>query len=133
MHLALEAVYKTGQSFLRELTGKVRVYWPVDKAWYTGTVGDTGADSLTHVAHDDGDEEYLNMSKENSLTELAVQMQGATLGSKAVGNFQPKARASMAFCEAEGRQWLPATETTMRLYIAHQLDKGTVQAANMQP
>ncbi|KAK3273535.1 hypothetical protein CYMTET_18225 [Cymbomonas tetramitiformis] len=70
---------------------------------------------------------------DSSLTELAVQMQGAALGDKTVGNYRPKARAFMAFCEAEGRQWLPATRATVRLYIAHMLYKGTVQASNMQP
>ncbi|KAK3280388.1 hypothetical protein CYMTET_11773 [Cymbomonas tetramitiformis] len=39
----------------------------------------------------------------------------------------------MAFCEAEGREWLPATGATVRLYIAHMLDKGTVQASSLQP
>ncbi|KAK3266035.1 hypothetical protein CYMTET_25314 [Cymbomonas tetramitiformis] len=141
---------------------KVKVYWPQDDAWYTGTVGDTGSDGLTHIAYEDGDKEDLDMSKEryevlpaavqevtswdaalqerwrgelgdSSLTELAVQMQGAALGGKTVGNYRPKARAFMAFCEAEGRQWLPATGATVRLYIAHMLDKGTVQASNMQP
>ncbi|KAK3264726.1 hypothetical protein CYMTET_26548, partial [Cymbomonas tetramitiformis] len=38
---------------------------------------------------------------DSSLTELAVQMQGATLGDKTVGNYRPKARALMAFCEEE--------------------------------
>ncbi|KAK3267985.1 hypothetical protein CYMTET_23486 [Cymbomonas tetramitiformis] len=141
---------------------KVKAYWPQDDAWYTGTVGDTGSDGLTHIAYEDGDKEDLVMSKEryevlpeavqevagwdaalqerwtgelgnSSLTELAVQMQGAALGDKTVGNYRPKARAFMAFCEAEGRQWLPATGATVRLYIAHMLDKGTVQASNMQP
>ncbi|KAK3242073.1 hypothetical protein CYMTET_48217 [Cymbomonas tetramitiformis] len=141
---------------------KVKVYWPQDDAWYTGTVGDTGSDGLTHIAYEDGDKEDLDMSKEryevlpaavlemvgwdaalqerwrgelgdNSLTELAVQVQGATLGDKTVGNYRPKAQAFIAFCEAEGRQWLPATGATVRLYIAHMLDKGTVQASNMQP
>ncbi|KAK3256298.1 hypothetical protein CYMTET_34561 [Cymbomonas tetramitiformis] len=136
---------------------KVKVYWPQDDAWYTGTVGDTGSDGLTHIAYEDGDKEDLDMSKEryevlpaavqevtgwdaalqerwrgelgdSSLTELAVQMQGAALGGKTVGNYRPKARAFMAFCEAEGRQWLPATGATVRLYIAHMLDKGTGRA-----
>eukprot|EP00854_Cymbomonas_tetramitiformis_P018359 gene18359-biopygen18947 len=181
-HLELEAVYKTVQSFLRELTGKVdgrqavehapqtelavgckvKVYWPQDDAWNTGTVGVTGPDGLSHIAYEDGDKEDLDMSKEkyevlpaavrevagwdatlqerwrgelgdNSLTELAVHMQGAALGDKTVGNYRPKARAFMAFCEAEIREWLPATGATVRLYIAHMLDKGKVQASNMQP
>ncbi|KAK3233738.1 hypothetical protein CYMTET_55982 [Cymbomonas tetramitiformis] len=82
-HLELEAVYKTVQYFLRELTGKdgrraakqapqtglavgckVKVYWSEDDAWYTGTVGGTGTDGVTHIAYEDGDKEDLNMSKE---------------------------------------------------------------------
>ncbi|KAK3273755.1 hypothetical protein CYMTET_18023 [Cymbomonas tetramitiformis] len=43
---------------------KVKVYWPQDDAWYTGTVGDTGSDGLTHIAYEDGDKEDLDMSKE---------------------------------------------------------------------
>eukprot|EP00854_Cymbomonas_tetramitiformis_P009803 gene9803-biopygen10007 len=38
---------------------KVKVYWPADDAWYTGTVGDSG---LTHIVYEDGDEENLEMS-----------------------------------------------------------------------
>ncbi|KAK3287031.1 hypothetical protein CYMTET_5441 [Cymbomonas tetramitiformis] len=103
-----------------------------------GTVGSARVDGLTHVAYDDEDEEHLDMSKEkyevipaaaqsmggwdaalqerwrgelgdsSLLTELAVQMQGAALGSKTVGNYRPKAKAFMDFCDSEGRQWLPA-------------------------
>eukprot|EP00854_Cymbomonas_tetramitiformis_P001773 gene1773-biopygen1644 len=114
-HLELEAVYKTVQSFLRELTGKVvKVYRVVDKAWCTSTVGDTGPDGMTHIAYDYGDQKDLDMSKEKYefLTELAVQMQGAALGNKTVSNYRPKARAFMAFCVAEERDWLPAAEAT---------------------
>ncbi|KAK3279157.1 hypothetical protein CYMTET_12948 [Cymbomonas tetramitiformis] len=60
-------------------------------------------------------------------------MQGAALESKTVGNYCPKAQAFIDFCMAEGRQWLPATEATFRLYIANLLARGTVQAASMQP
>eukprot|EP00854_Cymbomonas_tetramitiformis_P003827 gene3827-biopygen3771 len=104
---------------------KVKVYWSEDDAWYTGTVGDTGSDGLTHIAYEDGDEEDLDMSKE--------KYEGAALGDKTVGNYRPKARAFMAFCEEEGREWLPATRAMVRLRIAHMLSKGTVLANNMQP
>ncbi|KAK3287955.1 hypothetical protein CYMTET_4563 [Cymbomonas tetramitiformis] len=121
-----------------------------------------GADGLTHVVYDDGDKEDLDMSKEkfevvpaavqqastwdaalqerwrgelgdSSLTELAVQMQGAALGGATVGNYRPKAQAFMQFCQGQQRQWLPATEATVRLYIAHLLSRGTVKAASLQP
>ncbi|KAK3251687.1 hypothetical protein CYMTET_38974 [Cymbomonas tetramitiformis] len=42
---------------------KVKGYWPIDDAWYQGTVGKTSAVSLAHIAYDDGDEEDLDMSK----------------------------------------------------------------------
>ncbi|KAK3240700.1 hypothetical protein CYMTET_49479 [Cymbomonas tetramitiformis] len=159
-----EGVDSLAFSWLGELVAgcKVKAYWSEDDAWYTGTVGDTGPDGLTHSAYKDGDKEDLDMSKEkyevvpaavqevsdwdaalqerwrgdlgdSSLTELAVRMQGAALGGKTVGNYWPKARAFMTFCEAEDRERLPATEATVRLYIAHILDKGAVQASNMQP
>ncbi|KAK3242308.1 hypothetical protein CYMTET_47996 [Cymbomonas tetramitiformis] len=76
---------------------------------------------------------YWPTDDARSLTELAVQMQKAALGSKTVGNYQPKARAFMAFCEEKRREWLLATGGSVRLYIAHLLDKGKVQAASMQP
>ncbi|KAK3281153.1 hypothetical protein CYMTET_11041 [Cymbomonas tetramitiformis] len=62
---------------------------------------------LTHIAYEDGDKEDLDMSKE--------KYEGAALGDKTVGNYLPKARAFMAFCEAENREWLPATGATVRL------------------
>eukprot|EP00854_Cymbomonas_tetramitiformis_P005485 gene5485-biopygen5487 len=34
---------------------------------------------------------------------------------------------------AEGRLWLPATEATVWLYIAHLMSKGTIKAASLQP
>eukprot|EP00854_Cymbomonas_tetramitiformis_P034053 gene34053-biopygen7325 len=70
---------------------------------------------------------------QKSHTELAVRMQGAALGSKTVGNYRPKAKAFIDFCDSEGPQRLPAEEATVRLYIAHLLAKVIVQAASMQP
>eukprot|EP00854_Cymbomonas_tetramitiformis_P033778 gene33778-biopygen36040 len=118
-----------------ELVAGCKVYWSKDDAWYTGTVGDTGPNGLTHIAYEDGDKEDLDMSKEKyEVIPAAVQeMQGAAFGGKTVGNYQPKARALMTFCEAENREWLPSTGATVRLYIAHMLDKDTVRASNMQP
>ncbi|KAK3249514.1 hypothetical protein CYMTET_41067 [Cymbomonas tetramitiformis] len=34
---------------------RVKVYWPQDDAWYTGTVGGTESGGLTHIDYDDGD------------------------------------------------------------------------------
>ncbi|KAK3238215.1 hypothetical protein CYMTET_51759 [Cymbomonas tetramitiformis] len=142
---------------------RVEVYWPIDDAWYPGKVGDTDEHSMTRVTYDDGDVEMLDMHTEryrvvppakgeqanewdaalegrwrselgnSSLTELAVQMQGAALQDTTLGNYRPKAAAFMHFCVAEGRSWLPATEATVRLYIAHLMSKGTIRAASLQP
>eukprot|EP00854_Cymbomonas_tetramitiformis_P034292 gene34292-biopygen24184 len=43
---------------------RVRVYWPMDEAWYSGTVDVTSAEGLTHISYDEGGQEYLNMDKE---------------------------------------------------------------------
>ncbi len=142
---------------------RVEVYWPIDDAWYPGKVGDTDEHSMTRVTYDDGDVEMLDMHTEryrvvppakgeqanewdaalegrwrselgdSSLTELAVRMQGAALQDTTLGNYRPKAAAFMHFCVAEGRSWLPATEATVRLYIAHLMSKGTIRAASLQP
>ncbi|KAK3236353.1 hypothetical protein CYMTET_53501 [Cymbomonas tetramitiformis] len=66
---------------------------------------------------------------QKSHTELAVRMQGAALGSKTVGNYRPKAKAFIDFCDSEGPQRLPAEEATVRLYIAHLLAKVEAAAA----
>eukprot|EP00854_Cymbomonas_tetramitiformis_P033441 gene33441-biopygen35590 len=118
---------------------------------------------MTRVTYDDGDVELLDMHTEqyrivppakgervnewdtalegrwrselgeSSLTELAVQMEGAALQDTTLGNYRPKAAAFMQFCVAEGRSWLPATEATVRLYIVHVMSKGTIKAASLQP
>eukprot|EP00854_Cymbomonas_tetramitiformis_P002121 gene2120-biopygen2021 len=107
---------------------KVKVYWQLDDAWYTGTVDDTGSDGRTHIAYEDGDEERLDMTKELfEVVPAAVQeMQWAALGSKTVANYRPKARAFMTFCETEGREWLPATEATLSSAIHSYIDPTAV-------
>eukprot|EP00854_Cymbomonas_tetramitiformis_P005347 gene5346-biopygen5345 len=65
--------------------------------------------------------------------ELAVQMQGAALQDATVGNYRPKAEASMQFCVAEGRSWLLAAEAKVRLYIIYLMSTGTIKAASSQP
>eukprot|EP00854_Cymbomonas_tetramitiformis_P034125 gene34125-biopygen14559 len=90
---------------LEALADEVKVHRPVDKARYTGTVGDTGADGLTRVAYEDEDKEDLDMSKEKfEVIPAAVQQtQGAALGSNTVDNSRPKTRAFMNISEAEGK------------------------------
>ncbi|KAH1195675.1 hypothetical protein GLYMA_19G216000v4 [Glycine max] len=52
--------------YFQELIGRrIKVYWPLDKAWYEGSV--KSFDSLTSkhvVRYDDGEEESLDLSKE---------------------------------------------------------------------
>ncbi|KAK3238792.1 hypothetical protein CYMTET_51231 [Cymbomonas tetramitiformis] len=108
---------------------KVKVYWPIDDAWCQGTRGDTGVAGRTRTVYEHGDEGNLKMSKEkyeavpagvqplsswdavlqehwrgelgdSYLTDLAVQMRSAALGSKTVDNYRPKAQAFMQFCVA---------------------------------
>eukprot|EP00854_Cymbomonas_tetramitiformis_P006771 gene6772-biopygen6817 len=104
-------------------------------SWRSSDAAEEHANGLTHVVYDDGDEEDLNMSKEKfEAIPAAIQhMQGAPRGKGTMGDYRPKARAFMQFCEDQQRQWQPATEATMRLYIAHLMDKGTVLAASLQP
>ncbi|KAK3248602.1 hypothetical protein CYMTET_41943 [Cymbomonas tetramitiformis] len=66
-------------------------------------------------------------------TELAVQMQEQALGAATRGNYDPKAKRFQKFCEGEGREWLPASEETVCLYIAAVLERGSIQATSMQP
>ncbi|KAK3237937.1 hypothetical protein CYMTET_52014 [Cymbomonas tetramitiformis] len=98
-----------------EAASKVKVYWPVDDAWYTSIDAALDLD--------------IGELGDSSLTELAVQMQGTALGSKTVSNYQPNSQAFMNSCVAEGHQWLPTTKAMHgRCGRSHLLGKGTVQA-----
>ncbi|KAK3241457.1 hypothetical protein CYMTET_48774 [Cymbomonas tetramitiformis] len=109
-------------------------WWPLLKGAHVLRVYPTGSDLFTSP-------EWRNLAAGDGTYAFGAERAfrgsthwpGAALGSKTVGNYRPKARAFMTFCEAEGREWLPATEATVRLYIAQMLDKGTVQASNTQP
>ncbi|KAK3248977.1 hypothetical protein CYMTET_41576 [Cymbomonas tetramitiformis] len=84
------------------------IYWPIDDAWYPGEVGDTDEYDMTSVAYNDGDKEQLNMGTEK------YRMVPPTEG----GQME--------------KSWLPATEATVRLYIAHLMVQGTIKAASVQ-
>lgn len=43
---------------------KIEIFWPDDQLWYPGTVGVTGADGKRKIEYDDGDIEFLELSKE---------------------------------------------------------------------
>ncbi|KAK3282727.1 hypothetical protein CYMTET_9545 [Cymbomonas tetramitiformis] len=49
------------------------------------------------------------------------------------GNYGPKSKKLKDFCEGEGREWLPASEETARLYLATLLHSGGIRATSLQP
>ncbi|KAK3233814.1 hypothetical protein CYMTET_55911, partial [Cymbomonas tetramitiformis] len=103
---------------------QLEVFWPLDDAWYRGTVAEISAEGRHHIKYDDGEEAWLLLSEE---------MQEEALGAATRGNYDPKAKRFRDFYVQEGREWLPATEETVRLYIAAVLEKGGIQATSMQP
>ncbi|KAK3278968.1 hypothetical protein CYMTET_13127 [Cymbomonas tetramitiformis] len=164
------APYWPGQSWFRELESladELEVFWPMDDAWYRGTVAEISAEGRHHIKYDDGEEEWFLLSEEltrsvdrrtepgdvvpvndwtsalrerrrgelgaSQFTELAGLMQERALGAATRGNYNPKAKRFQQFCEGEGREWLPASEETVRLYIAAVLERGGIQATSMQP
>lgn len=60
------AAEKTKDDELEELVGtRVEVYWPLDRAYYRGTVKNYNPRKRKHsIVYDDGDKEYLDMSKQ---------------------------------------------------------------------
>ncbi|KAK3243683.1 hypothetical protein CYMTET_46679 [Cymbomonas tetramitiformis] len=187
------APYWPGQSWFRELEALATevVFWKDDDCFYPGVVKEFNEDGKAHVLYDDGDEETLDLSKENfkiinssgvseltdeaadadgenidcggdyeenkrgsavenflthslcerwrselgqsRLTELAVKMQRKALLDTTIGNYGPKARRFILFCEQHQRLWLPASEATVLLYIASVLKGGGIKSASLQP
>ncbi|KAK3286314.1 hypothetical protein CYMTET_6126 [Cymbomonas tetramitiformis] len=56
---------------------QVEVYWRLDRAWYSGEVGNTGDDGLTEVTYDDGEVERLDMTTEKYRAVLPAKEGGA--------------------------------------------------------
>ncbi|KAK3287029.1 hypothetical protein CYMTET_5439 [Cymbomonas tetramitiformis] len=67
------------------------------------------------------------------LAELAVTLQKKALLDTTMGNYGPKARRFILFCEQHQRPWLPASEATVLLYIASLLKDGGIKSASLQP
>ncbi|KAK3258262.1 hypothetical protein CYMTET_32688 [Cymbomonas tetramitiformis] len=59
-----------------EVQARVKVYWPQDDAWYTGTVGGTESGGLTHIDYCDGGQEDLDMSQERYEVVLPAVQEG---------------------------------------------------------
>ncbi|KAK3276039.1 hypothetical protein CYMTET_15868 [Cymbomonas tetramitiformis] len=170
---------------------KIEVFWKDDDCFYPGVVKEFNEDGKAHVLYDDGDEETLDLSKENykiinssgvseltdeaadadgenidcggdyeeikrggavkhfltlslcerwrselgqsRLTELAMTMQRKALLDTTMGNYGPKARRFILFCEQHQRPWLPASEATVLLYIASLLKDEGIKSASLQP
>ena len=66
-------------------------------------------------------------------TDLAVQMQQAALQPTTKGNYDPKVRKFVLFCQEEGREWLPATTATVLLYLSFLLKNKTIKSSSLQP
>ncbi|KAK3255711.1 hypothetical protein CYMTET_35118, partial [Cymbomonas tetramitiformis] len=114
---------------------RLEVYWMLDDDWYE--VSDTGQD---HIQYGNGDEEWLLLLSEEltrpeqqQVTEENddVALERA-LKETARGYYGPKAKNFKDFGDGEGREWLPASEETVRLYLAALLQKGGIQATSMQ-
>ncbi|KAK3248867.1 hypothetical protein CYMTET_41674, partial [Cymbomonas tetramitiformis] len=65
-HLGLEVDLKLGQFRVTERrVQKIEVFWEDDDCFYPGVVKEFNKDGKAHVLYDDGDEETLDLSKEN--------------------------------------------------------------------
>eukprot|EP00854_Cymbomonas_tetramitiformis_P034226 gene34226-biopygen21365 len=100
-----------GSAEARGVGERLEVFWPLDDAWYPGTAADISATGRHHIEYDGGEEEWLLLSEE--LT-------------RGVGRQQ-------ADDVVPGREWLPAEEVTVPLYIAALLERGGIQATSLQP
>ncbi|KAK3240847.1 hypothetical protein CYMTET_49343 [Cymbomonas tetramitiformis] len=100
---------------------KVRVYWPTDKAWYTGTVGDTGPNGLIHIAYEDGDKEDLDMSKEKYEPYLsAINSYHGDMGFTGPAKGRAVSRAVKGMSRLQSRRLKPRVrdeERTVRTWL----------------
>eukprot|EP00854_Cymbomonas_tetramitiformis_P020924 gene20923-biopygen21554 len=53
---------------------RLEMFWPMDDAWYPGTVGDVSAEGKTRIVYDDGDVEWLVVAEEQTRPIAAQQM-----------------------------------------------------------
>ncbi|KAK3268800.1 hypothetical protein CYMTET_22707 [Cymbomonas tetramitiformis] len=73
---------------------KIEVFWPEDREWNPETVGDTGENGKTTIKYNDGDVEELVLKEERYRVPPSVTTEG------------------------KQREWLPASATTVQLFVA---------------
>ncbi|KAK3261475.1 hypothetical protein CYMTET_29616 [Cymbomonas tetramitiformis] len=144
-HLELEAVLKmdkhTVDHFASEISAqRLQCY----AQWWAAVLAraEISATGQHHIEYDDSDDEWLLLSEELTRPEqkqeakesdVVAPMQEQALKETTRGNYGPKVKKFKDFYEGEGREWLPASEETVRLYLASLLQRGGVQATSMQP
>eukprot|EP00854_Cymbomonas_tetramitiformis_P000288 gene288-biopygen202 len=70
---------------------------------------------------------------QSAFTDLAIQMQRRSLLNSTLSNYGPKAERFVYFCQHQHRQWLPASEATVLLYLASLLEAGNIKSTSLQP
>ena len=75
---------------------RIKVYWPEEKEWYTGTVTSMDTTGRCHVEYDDGDEEWLELA--NHKWEL-LPAKGSSFT-----NLHPKGfKTQLSLCDSPAR------------------------------
>ncbi|KAK3276403.1 hypothetical protein CYMTET_15514 [Cymbomonas tetramitiformis] len=70
---------------------------------------------------------------QSDFTDLAIQMQRRSLLESTPSNYGPKAECFVQFCQHQQRQWLPASEAIVLLYLASLLEAGNIKSSSLQP
>ncbi|KAK3280391.1 hypothetical protein CYMTET_11761 [Cymbomonas tetramitiformis] len=101
---------------------KVEIFWPEDREWYPGTMGDTDEDGKTTIKYDDGDVETLLLKEErmrvlHSVAAKGKRKEAAALQESTAGNYGGHWKKFVKFCEEDGLQWLPASGATVPLCV----------------
>ncbi|KAK3242436.1 hypothetical protein CYMTET_47877 [Cymbomonas tetramitiformis] len=69
---------------------------------------------------------------DNKYSDTAAAMQASALQRLTADNYGRHWEKFMKFCGEHGLQWLPASATTVQLYVASLLESGTTEAAEQQ-
>eukprot|EP00854_Cymbomonas_tetramitiformis_P034267 gene34267-biopygen23376 len=135
-HLELEAIYKTVRSFLSELEGKARYIHSEANEWADQVSRDKDLDDWRINKY--AEEQWGEHSVDRFASEISAQlprhwteklggnqhsgttaeMQAAALEKTTADNYERHWKKFVKFCTEENLQWLPATATTVPLYMA---------------